>query len=170
MLSELAENGRLDLLRALRDHKITLAALHHEYQRKTLHKLPRGNTARPLIAAMREWMESLEVSAKHASSLETSRRYLERARPNALIAELPDILEELSWTLGRTHPRSFNITRSAASAFVRRVFRRSHPLYLEVNAVEFLPVTATRGHHPLTVAEMRSFFAAPAVDPLDAIT
>lgn len=169
MLDVLANEGRVDLLRAVRDRQITLMQLHDAYQRKALDQLPTGATSQPLISAMRTWIESLGVSVKHGISLEMSCRYLERQRANAAIADLPMVLDELRRTLGRSHPRSFNIARSAASAFVRQTFKRSHPLYQHVLAVELVPVKSTQRRHPLTVVEMRTLFPAPAVDPLDAI-
>ncbi len=94
----------------------------------------------PLAVAMRAWIASLlvprDASKKHVESLETSCRYFERAEKKAMVADLPRLLETLRLSLGAKHPRSFNLTRAAALAFVRSTLKRSHPLYLAVVAVE----------------------------------
>jgi hypothetical protein len=168
MLTNLADMGRIDLLRAVRDGKIHVLALHDAYQRKALDALPNAETAKPLSATMAAWIATLP-NTKHTASLETSRRYLERERPNALLSDLPDVLDSLRKTLGRKHPRSFNICRSAASGFIRQTLRRSHPLYLQVTAVELVRVPSKRRHQPMTVEELRALFPNPATDHVDGI-
>lgn len=173
MLTALAEEGRVDLLRAIRDGDLTLLEVHHAYQRKELEKLPTAATVKPLAEAMTAWLDGLvvpaDVSAKHKSSLETSRRYFERLDPKAPIADLPRLLETLRTTLGRKHPRSFNLARAAASAFVRATLKRSHPLWLAIGAVEIRKTTKTRTHAPLSPTQLSGFFPAPESDPVDAI-
>lgn len=168
MLADLVDKGRIDLVRAVRDKKIHVLALHDAYQRKALNTLPTAETAKPLDATMAEWIATLPHT-KHTVSLETSRKYLERERPHALVRDLPDVLDALRKTLGREHPRSFNILRSAASGFVRQTLKRSHPLYLEVTAVELVKVTTKRRHAPMTVEELRAYFPNPASDHIDSI-
>lgn len=168
MLTALADEGRVDMLRALRDGRIHIMQLHDAYQRKALDQLPSAETSRPLAPAMRDWI-ALFGETKHAASLETSLGYLESARPNALISDLPHLLLTLRVTLGQSHPRSFNMLRSAASGFIRQTLTRSHSLYPQVLAVELVPVKKTRRHRPLTVAEMRAWFPNPQIDDLDAI-
>src|SRR6185437_7654606 len=168
MLTALADEGRVDMLRALRDGRIHIMQLHDAYQRKALDQLPSAETSRPLAPAMRDWI-ALFGETKHAASLETSLGYLESARPNALISDLPHLLLTLRVTLGQSHPRSFNMLRSAASGFIRQTLTRSHSLYPQVLAVERVPVKKTRRHRPLTVAEMRAWFPNPQIDDLDAI-
>ena len=168
MLTALADEGRVDMLRAVRDGRISIMQLHDAYQRKALDQLPSAETSKPLAAAMANWIASFGET-KHATSLETSRRYLQLAKPAALVSDLPQLLETLRTTLGKAHPRSFNMLRSAASGFVRQTLKRSHPLYAHVLAVELVPIKKTRRHRPLTVAEMRVWFPAPSSDPVDAI-
>lgn len=173
MLTALADEGRLDLLRAIRDGELTLMEVLDARQRKTLDKLPTAGAAKPLAKSMKAWIDGLKVpddcSAKHKESLETSRRYFERTRKKALVADLPTLLEKLRDTLGRQHPRSFNLARAAALAFVRAKLKRSHPLWLAVAAVELRKVSARREPQPLAVVQMQNFFPSPATDPLDAI-
>jgi len=168
MLANLADEGRLDLLRAVRDGRIHILSLYDAYQRKALDQLPSADTAKPLAETMATWIASLPRT-KHSTSLETSRRYLVRERPNALVSDLPDVLDALRKSLGRQYPRSFNICRSAASGFIRQTLRRSHPLYAQVTAVELVRVHSKRRHQPMTVDELRAIFPHPASDHVDGI-
>lgn len=173
MLTALYEDGRLDLLRAIRDGDLTLAEVHYAYQRKALDQLPTADTVKPLATAMKAWIDSLVVgrdaSAKHVGSLETSRRYFERLSPKASVADLPKLLDRLRDSLGTKHPRSFNLAKAAASAFVRGTLKKSHPLWLAVQAVEVRKVGTGREHHPLSVEQMRNLFPHPETSAVDAI-
>lgn len=169
MLTTLADEQRLDILRAIRDKRIDLPTVYAAFQRKALHELPLGDTAKTLPDAMRAWIADAGYSAKHAGSLETSVRYLERANPKAAVADLPALLESLRTTLGRTHPRSYNLVRAAALAFVRATLKRSHPLWLAIAAVEPRKVTAQRKPHPLTPDQLRDLFPNPETDAVDAV-
>lgn len=173
MLTALSDEGRVDLLRAIRDGYLTLMEVHDAYQRKALDRLPTAATVKPLAVAMETWIASLRVpddcSAKHAESLETSRRYFKKVAPKAITDDLPRVLEQLRDTLGKTHPRSFNLARTAGLAFVRATLKRSHPLWLAVAAVEPRKVMAKRAPQPLDVIVLRNLFPAPESDPVDAI-
>jgi len=91
--------------------RIHIIQVHDAYQRKALDQLPSAETSRPLAPAMRNWIDSFGET-KHPISLETSLGYLEGAKANALISDLPHILQTLRVTLGRSHARSFNMLRT----------------------------------------------------------
>ncbi len=172
MLTALHQDGRLDILRAIRDGKLTLMQVYDAYQRKQLDTLPLAATMKPLAKTMKAWIEGLtdnDCSAKHRESLETSRRYFEKAKKKAMVADLPVILEGLRTTLGAKRPRSFNLAKSAAQTFLRSTLKKSHPLYLSVQAVELRKVPKNTKRTPLTVEQMRGFFPHPETDWLDAI-
>lgn len=173
MLDGLYDEGRLDILRLIRDGKLTLLEVHHAYQRKALGQLPTGETVVPLTRAMQRWIDGLRVpadySAGHVASLRTSLAYFTKANKRATLADLPRVLEKLRDTLGKEHPRSFNLARAAAMAFVRQTLKRNHPLWLAVAAVEPRKVGTTVQRRPLTPDEMRHWFPSPETDPLDAI-
>lgn len=164
---------RLDILRALRDDELEFLQVYEAFRRNRLHRLPIGKTAQPLDAAMTAWIEGLavphEASAKHKGSLETSRRYLVGVRAGATVADLPELLEALRDALGKPHPRSFNLARSAALAFVRATLKRNHPLWLACAAVEPRRVPPSVVRQPQLPAVMAAAFPAPATDPVDAI-
>lgn len=173
MLTALHDDGRLDILRAIRDGDVSMLEVYDAYQRKTLAALPVGGTARSLVEAFRDWRDGLRVpddySADHVRTMETTLRHLTGARPKAMLADLPAVLEQLRDTLGKRAPRSFNLTRSHCMAFVRATLKRSHPLWLGVAAVERRKVKPTKPKRPLSVEQMRNYFPSPATDKLDAI-
>lgn len=171
MLTALYEDGRLDILRAIRDGELRPLEVLDAYLRRGLDKLPIGSTSRPLKAAFGDWHDALrvplDVSDDHHRSLGASRKVL--ASVPGTVADLPQILEALRETVGVTHPRTFNLARAAALAFVRDTLKRHHPLWLAVSAVEIRKVIPGRKARPLSVAEVRSFFPHPETDALDAM-
>jgi hypothetical protein len=173
MLTTLHEDGRLDILRAIRDGKLSLLEVYSAFQRKALQALPTGDSAKTLSEAMKVWIENLrvpqDVSKNHKGSLETSRRYFENHKPKATVSDLPVMLDELRETLGRAHARSFNLARSAALAYVRSTLKRSHPLWLQIAAVEPRKMAKTTKRRPLTPESLRGFFPSPDTDHVDAL-
>jgi hypothetical protein len=169
MLTRLADDGNVELLRAIRDGKLSLLEVYDAFRRRALEQLPTGGTARPLAASMRAWLEGFTCSAKHRESIEYSIRYIERHAPKALVADIARVVDELRITIGREHPRTWNLLRSHAQTYVRETLKRSHPLWLEVAACEPLEVKSTRRPRTLTPRELRDRFPAPDTDPVDAI-
>lgn len=174
MLTALADEGRLDLLRAIHDHELAPLEVLDAYQRKALHELPTAKTARKLDEAMRSWIDGLrvpqDVSREHKAMCQTARRHFGRLKPGAMVADLAGLVEQLRDDLGREHPAAFNNARAVALAFVRDTLRRSHPLWSEVAAVERRRKAGrATARRPLTPDEMRERFPAPATDPVDAI-
>jgi hypothetical protein len=119
MLTRLADDGMIDLLRGIRDRRLTLLEVHDAYQRRALDQLPSGSTARPLAPAMRAWLAHFTCSPKHRGSIEYSIRYMERRAPKALIADVARVVEDLRINLGRGirgHGTSSARTRRHSSA------------------------------------------------------
>jgi integrase len=173
MLTAFRDEGRLDLLRAIRDDQLSLLQALDAYTRKSLDELPVGQTARNLAAAFAAWQAGLrapiDCSLDHLRTLGTTQRHLLAARPKALLAEAPAVLEALRDTLGKRAPRSFNLTRAHVLAFVRATLKRSHPLWLACAAVELRKVTPSQKRSTLTPDQMRNWFPSPDTDPVDAI-
>jgi len=163
MLTEFYETGRLDLLRDIRDGRLTLMEALDAHQRRALDSLATGATAQQLQKAMQRWIDKQEpgvdYSEKHIESLATSLGYLLGVRKDAKVNDLPELLESLRDTLGKSHPRSFNLARSNASAFVRATLKRKHPLWLAINAVEPRTVPKPAARPDLTVEWMTNTFA-----------
>lgn len=160
---------RLDILRALRDLALEPLVVYEAWKAGKLAQLPLGQTAGLLVPMMREWLERFDCSEKHRESIEYSIRHIERIRRNAILADLPAVVDELRVTVGTSHPRMWNLLRSHAQTFVRETLRRTHPLYVAIQAAEPLKVKVQRKPHPLTVAEMQHRFPHPLTDPVDRI-
>jgi integrase len=162
MLTELYETGRLDLLRDIRDNRLTLMEALDAWQRRALDSLATGATAQKLAVAMQKWIDKqvpgVDYSAKHIKSLRTSLGYLLGVNRNAMVNDLPELLETLRDTLGSKHARSFNLARSNAMSFVRATLKRSHPLYLAIQAVEKRTEPKAAPRPDITVEWMRGMF------------
>jgi hypothetical protein len=115
--------------------------------------------------------KGLGGSADHVRSLGCSaKEYSEvklRAKRIAQISDLPAVLERMRDTVGIEHPRTFNLARAHALAFLRVKFKRTHPLWAAVAAVELRTVPKSTRRRPLTVEQMRNFFPKPDTDPVD---
>lgn len=176
MLTELFEDGRLDLLRAIRDGRLTMLEVYDARRRRKLDELVTGATARTIADAMGGWIAKLtpgiDYSEEHIVSLGQSLKKLTNAEltglPDARVADLPAVLEALRDSLGKTNPRGFNLARTAASAYVRATLKKHHPLWMAILAVEPRKVPKPAPRPDLTVEWMRNMFPAPATDALDA--
>jgi len=173
MLEALYQDGRLDILRLIRDGDLTLLAAFDAYQRKALDQLPTGETMKALEVTMTAWLDGLrapeDYSKHHIATMRTTVRYLAEVNKAGMLADLPALLDKLRDTLGKPHPRSFNLARAHVMAFVRSTLKRNHPLWLACAAVEPRKVPKTTKRRPLTPDQMRNWFPAPETDVLDAI-
>lgn len=171
-LTRIYQDGRLDILRAIRDGDVRPLELRDAARRNQLDTLATGKTARTLDTAMADWIDALtedEASDAHRANLHTYRRRFASVMPKGRIADLPAILESLRDTMGKTHPRSFNYARSSALAFLRDTVKRNHALYREAQAVEPVKRKTKRIGRPLPVEEMRERFPSPTVGIVDSI-
>lgn len=169
MLTSLHQQGRLDVLRAIRDGKLSMLEVYDAFRRHALDSLPMADTIVGLEETMGRWIPTADASEKHRYTHKQSLKYLLGVKPDAKVSDLPALLEALRDTLGVKHPRSFNLTRTSASRFVRATLKRNHPLWAAINAVEVRKVTKKRKGQPLAVKQMRGFFPNPETDPVDAI-
>jgi hypothetical protein len=173
MMEDLHSQGRLDILRLIRDGKLSFLEVHDAYQRRAVDQLPTGETMAVVQAAFGSWIDSLrtpaDYSAHHIATMRTTLRYLNELNPNATLAALPSLLDELRNSKGKKYPRSFNLARAHVMAFVRATLKKNHPLWLACSAVEVRKVAKTTKRRPLTPEAMRNWFPSPDTDPLDAI-
>lgn len=169
MLDALKDEGHVGVLRAIRDGLVTFAEAYDAFSRRALSEITEPATLKPLAAQYEGWLEKVTASDKHKVSLAYSGKLLAEAMPDAKVSDLPRILEKLRDTVGRQHPRTFNLVRAAATAFIRGVLRKSHPLYAECLAVASVRVVKRRFGRPLSAEQLRNWFPNPASDPVDAI-
>jgi integrase len=171
MLRALEEDGRLDILRAIRDGHVSFLEVYDAYRRRALHELPVGDAMPLLDAAFSRWIKSSEseYSTKHINNLNTARRRFAKEASKARVADLPKVLDDLRASFGAKHPRSFNLARAAALAFVRATLKRSHPIWLACAAVEPRKVPARQLGQALSPMEFVDLFKKPEDDRIDAI-
>ena len=152
-IEDLANDGRLDILRALRDGALTPMVLRDAVRRRAVDRLALGAVALPLSETWESWVERKICSAAHKRSLAQSLRHL-KATDHATVGDVATLLEEARERLSQT-PQSFRLCRAACQAFLKATLKRSHPLYADVSAVEPLAVTPKRHKHPATPDELR---------------
>jgi integrase len=155
MMSGLFERGRLDILRGIQSGEYSPLQVWDAYRSNELERLPTAATLAPLKETMTAWLAKKECSEAHRRSLSQSLRHLLVAsKSSATVGNLPTLVATVRERFSGTHPRSFNIARSAAQAFVKATLKRSHPIYSAITDIEPLRVTAVRKGRPLTVDEM----------------
>lgn len=154
MVRELTEDGRLDLLAAVRDSKMTWLELFNAYQRKELHLLPTAGDAQLLVPAWASWVNKKECSDEHKRSIRKTIKYLD-PRSDALVNDVSALLEVFR-VKAAGKPQTFRLARSHCLAFVKAQLKRSHPLYLRVAEIEPMKPRPKKIKHPATVAELRA--------------
>jgi integrase len=156
MLDGLFNSGRLDVLRGIQKGTYTPLQVYEFYRVNQLENLPTAATMGELEASMKSWIENKECSDAHRRSLHQSLRHIiSVAHRTPAIADLPDLLEELRVKMQKAkHPRSFNLAKAAAQAFVKSKLKRNHPLYFAVMGVESLRVVQQRKKTPLLYAQI----------------
>lgn len=171
MLTTLFATGRLDILRALQDKTYSPLQVWDAHRRHELERLPTAATLAPLKESMEKWISKKECSSSHRLSLSQSLRHFLRISERATVAQLPDVISALRTSTQGKHPRSFNLARAAAQAFVKSTLKRSHPIYVAIGDIEPLTVTEQRKRHPLTpealdviVHRMKPDYGSMAVD------
>lgn len=154
MLSGLFERGRLDLLKSIQDGTLTPLQVYDAYRLNELEKLPTLAAMAPLKETMQKWIDGYDCSDKHRISLNQSLRYFVNLKPKATVGDLPALLTVLRGKMQGKANRTFNVTRSAAQAFVRSTLKKNHPLWLEITSIEVLKVKVSVKRHPLTPTEL----------------
>jgi hypothetical protein len=161
MLGDLQDIGRIDLLRAIRDGRLTPMQVWSAFKNHELERLPTEEEMRALGSDLEAFRKTHDVGAKHRASLQTSFKALLRQATKPSVSDLPALVmayrEECR---EQHHPRSFNLARAAALAFLRRatdsrgrkLYGRTHKLYLAVAEVESLPYKRGKGHPQLPKA------------------
>lgn len=169
MLTTLHQAGRLDVLRAVRDGKLELLQVYDAFRRNAVDTLPMANTLEPLAGAMKKYIDGSDLGLSGIRDARYALRALLGVNAAAKVADLPVVLESLRDSLGKRHPRAFNLIRAHASRFVSATLKRNHPLWAAINAVEPRQVKAKRKRTPLTIGQMRAWFPSPETDHTDAI-
>lgn len=155
MMTGLFERGRLDILRSIQDGTYSPLQVYDAYRTNDLERLPTAATLAPLRESMEKWIAKKECANSHRLSLKQSLRHLlSCAAPSSSVDSLAPRLALLRDKLSGRHPRSFNLARAAAQAFVKSTLRKSHPIYAAITDIEPLPVVPQRKKHPATAEEL----------------
>lgn len=158
----LYQRGRLDLLIAVRDKRLTPLAVLDATRTHRVDALPSADTLLPLAATWTAWLPTHDCGADHRRHLGYAlARLTADAGPLVpTVADLPARLAAVRATYQASgHARAFNLTRHAALAFVKATVGDDSPLYAKVRKVAALKVTAKRKKQPLTVPQVDALCA-----------
>jgi integrase len=139
MLLDLWESGHADILEAIRDGVLTPLEVFPYWRRREVHRLPSAELLVPLDEAWRSWLEGVTGEAHRRAARRTLALLLTVAPAPVLVAHLATALLALRKSYAH-HPRTVNLARAHAQAFVRDTLTRAHRLYVEVQAVPTLTV------------------------------
>lgn len=167
MLDQLKAAGRLDIIQAIADRTVTPLEVWDAFRVSDLDRLPSADTIRLLwptvrdgesqdgTGALEKWRATFHASVKHKASIKVSFDQLRKlSRADATVGDLPALLKRYRLACEKAEtPRSFNLARSHAQAFLRDSLGRSHRLYRKVADTKPLPVDREDGR-PMSVAEL----------------
>lgn len=157
MVSLLARDadGRA-LLREVYDGRLQIDVLWTHYKNRTLHLIPLGAAAAPLVEALTEWREGTYRRKECSADTYRVRKELvdltRETKPNGIVSDLPDVIRVLRVQMKGA--RQFNLVRSYALAFVRDTLTKVSPVYIQVSGVPARKVTPSTRKHPLTPREL----------------
>jgi len=141
MLWRLADRGRHDLIRAVRDGQVELMELYERYQLGDLDRLPTAEMVKPLVARWRDWMDGKEIAASTRKDYDNAlERLLAIGSRESRLSDLPGILAKHRKASLRSHPRTFNKDRAAVLSFLANLFGEHHWLYGDCARHEVLNV------------------------------
>lgn len=157
MLSELYEEGRLDILRGIRDGKLQPLDVLDAWRTKDLGRLPTAESVMNLTGSWLRWCEDYDCSESHKVSIRQSLRYITRhGKDDDLTAgDLPGRVSDLRVAL-KSHPRTFNLLRSHAQAYARRVLGKQHRIWYEISAIDPLAVKPSHARNPQAPAQLKA--------------
>lgn len=167
MLTDLADAGRLDYLRALRDHRMKPLAAYELYRAHGAAKLPALDAIQGLRDALLAWLETADCGTRQRAAHRTAVNHVTAVlTPDAQMGELPAALRAVRERLRAAHHApQFNRDRASLQAFVRDTLGRTHPLYAAITDVDALVERKQRVNNPQTPAEVAAL-AARLADPV----
>lgn len=166
MITSLGETGRGDLLREIRDGRLTPLEVYEAFRVNELHKLPLGDMLRPLAQALETWLSTVECSKSQRAAHKTMINKV-TARGAGTVADLMGrlVLIGLDCRKEKT-PAQFNRVRASTLAFIRDTLKRSHRLYGEVRDIPAMKEKKAPRKQPQTWAQIEAI-AESMVDKRD---
>lgn len=147
----LFQQGRLDVLEAVRDGLVHPMMLLQAQRTETLSLLPTPAHLTAFAGRMHAWAEATR-NANSRTNRHAVRRKLEALAPQGTVGELPAIVARAMKTLAAT-PATANRLREQAMAFVRDELGLGHPIHEALHAIPALETTPVRKRQHLTPAE-----------------
>ncbi len=132
MLDALWRMGRADLLLAIQARRLHPMVVWSRFRDGNLDMLPDENSLVGLKGVAEEWVQTLDCTAKHRTSLRGSFKAL-RISASATLADLPRLLKSYRFAALRSEQRrAFNMARTACQGLLRDTMGKRHALYGEV--------------------------------------
>jgi len=128
MLTTFQIQGRLDLIRALRDKQFTPMYAYSQFKLYGVEKIPTADVLANLGTTWDAWVKRIDRSPSHKASLRKTRRAL-NLRESDILNDLP---QRLSLYRASAPPHSSNQARVHAQAFLRDTLGKSHRLWIAV--------------------------------------
>lgn len=156
MITTLAETGRGDLLKEIRDGRLRPLEVYESFRVNELHRLPLGNMLKPLAPTLNAWLETVDCSKAQRAAHKTMIAKV-TARGEGTVADLPGrlVLVGLDCRKDKT-PAQFNRARASVLSFVRDTLKRSHRIYGEVRDIPIMKEKKSPERHILSWAEVET--------------
>lgn len=168
MIRTLAGSTHAEYVRAIRDGQMSPLEVYALFRVHGAEKMPKMDAIQGLGAALDAWIKDAECGERHRAAHRTMRkRVMEKAKPDAEVADLPTLLEAVRTRYkARKMPSAFNRIRASALSFARDTLRRSHPIYGELIEVPVLKERKLRENNPQTPDQIAAI-AEKMVTPHD---
>lgn len=153
MLDGLVSRGRIDIVRALKQHQLTPLQVYAAYRVNELDTLPTAD----MLVPLREAFETFVTDAgktHHAANMKSAAKHIVGAAgKDATVGALVDAVRTLRAEMKPT-PRMFNVVKATAQAFARERYGRASKVWLELAGIPQLKVRQRVVKHPATPREL----------------
>lgn len=155
MLGDLYDQGRLDVLRAIKEQTHSVMTVFDAHRRGRLDLLPLSESLTPLRPAVDAWIARAGDTGRRAANYRTAlNRMLRHAHGDSIVHDLPDCVQAdrlASQDSGQV--TSHNRARAACLAFLRDTLGKEHAVYRMAVAVPALPPAVREDRPRLSVAQ-----------------
>lgn len=152
MLSTLQVQGRWDVLESVKDGTLKPLYVLSLVRFNRLETLPHAATLAPIAGAVAAWLPTLE-NDEHRRKAAATFRHLGDGR----LTDIPKLLQAQRDTMT---PRSFNLSRAHAQAFIRDTLGPSHAIWGAIKDIRPRKTTKRKKGRPLPIEEVRAVVAA----------
>jgi integrase len=158
MLTELSRSGKHEILRDIRDGKVTLVEVYGYYHEGQLEQTPSAFTLKTIEPTITDWIEG-----RHNLAESTKKNYkgqfnvfVRVVGKNTQISDLPTKLKVYKqYCQKRDTLRSANYVRSILQSFLNNTVGRHHSLWKQVSNIKPFTLANQRQAPQLTVVEAK---------------